>query len=163
MEHIYNVFGECIDGLEKELASKDFGKEVDGVFGPDWTEPSDLVDNAGFDKTHTEPNGYYIQDVELPKGTRLCRYGGANGRSTTLLGTPYEKLGLPFRKETMEYHEYVVSADGISVRCIVTRGRVAPMFDSPGGAIQFLHKREIAAELDEGCLEEVMEWLTKKK
>lgn len=99
----------------------------------------------------------------MPFGTRLCRYGDEIGYSTTLPNTSYEKLGLPYRKETVAYHEYMVIADGITVGCIVTRGRVAPAFNSSGGAIQFLHKRTILEELNSGRLKEVTTWLKKKK
>ena len=93
----------------------------------------------------------------------LCRYGNENGRSTTLINTPYEMLGLPFIKETQEYHEYQVMADGVTVKCIVTKERVAPMFNSEGGAIQFLHKQSILAEINSGKLKEVTLWLKTKK
>ena len=81
---------------------------------------------------------------------------------TTLAGTKYEYLGLPYKKDTIEYHEYEVVADGITVHCIVTKGKAAKMFNSPGGAIQFLHKRSIDEEIKTGRLKEVYTWLEKK-
>ena len=93
----------------------------------------------------------------------LCRYGYSIGKLTTLKGTDYDKLGLPYLKETVEYHEYEVIADGISVRCFVCKGFVAKMFNSVGGAIQFLHSQPIADEIAQNKLKEDMSWLRKKK
>lgn len=154
----YNYLGEEIEGKRVELISEEYGYYDGDKLVVNWDEESDLVDGRGFDKGNIEPGGKYTENVELPKGTRICRYGTEFGKLTTLVGTKYEKLGLPYRKETIEYHEYVVIADGISVRCIVTKGRVARMFGSEGGAIQFLHHRTIMEELNTYRLKEVYEW-----
>lgn len=45
--------------------------------------------------------------------------------------------------------------DGVQKKCMVQRGKVAPMFDSPGGAVQYKHYQSIAKELDDGVLMEV--------
>ncbi len=164
-EKVYNYFGEEVTGKEPEFASEN-NKKIDGETGevmPAFAEPSDDVDEEGFDKHHVEGNGEYKQTVILPKGTKLCRYGAARGKTTTLQGTPFEQLALPFLKETMQYHEYEVIADGVSVVCVVTRGKTAPMFDSEGGAIQFVHRRSISEELETKRLKEVKTWLRNRK
>ncbi len=164
MKAKYNCFGEALNNTEPMLAHVEFGRinEV-GDLVPDWALESDFVDNDGFDKTNVEEDGNYKQLIMLPKGTKLCRYGGAVGKTTTLRGTPYEQLGLPYIIETVEYHEYEVIADGVSVECYVTKGRVAAMFNSPGGAIQFVHQRRIVEEIETRRLKEVTTWLKNKK
>ena len=67
----------------------------------------------------------------------------------------YDDLGLPYVKESVEYHVYKVVADGLRVKCMVFRGRVAPMFYSKGGAVQYKHEQSIAQEMFQGKLEEV--------
>ena len=92
----------------------------------------------------------------------LCRYGAPYSDMTALKGTAYDELSLPYDINSIEYHEYEVITDGVFVRCIVKRGIVAPMFDSPGGAVQFQHERIIQAELETGRLREDMQWLVTK-
>lgn len=105
-----------------------------------WEEfRQEYADEDGFDLRNIEENGDYIMEVELPKGTLLIRYGSERGRFTAPRNTQYDTLGLPYIKETIEFHEYVVIADSVKVLCKVTRGIVAPMFDSNGGAVQYLH------------------------
>ncbi len=53
--------------------------------------------------------------------------------------------GLPYVKETIEYHEFKVTED-LSVECRVDKGMVAPKFLSDGGAIQFMHKQPLRLE-----------------
>lgn len=163
---VYNCFGVDITGKLRVLQNPAFqkGKLVDkaGVPIPAWTEPNEVVDGQGFDKTNIEENGSYKITVELPKGTKLCRYGAPGGRLTAPLGTPYELVGLPWVKETVEYHEYTVVADGVDVKCIVTKGIVREMFDSPGGAIQYLHPVSIEQEIISGRLAEDLSWLDRR-
>lgn len=158
-----NCFGNILLNVEPELIRDEFGHvDENGNIVPNWLEESELVDSEGFDKTNIEENGDYKQVVILPKGTKLCRYGVATGKTTALLGTPYEMLGLPYKKETLEYHEYEVIADGVSVVCKVTKGKVAAMFGSSGGAMQFVHPRRIVEEIETGRLKEVTVWLKSK-
>lgn len=163
---VFNCFGDDITGKVRELSDPSFQKEgqttLSGEPIPDWTEPNELVDGQGFDKTNIESNGSYKITVELPKGTRLCRYGAPNGMLTAPLGTPYEMVGLPWKKETIQYHEYVVIADGINVKCYVTKGKVREMFNSPGGAIQYLHPVSIEKEIEAKRLTEDLSWLDRK-
>lgn len=51
-----------------------------------------------------------------------------------------------------------VDVDGLRIQCTVQKGKVAPMFDSPGGAVQYKHYQSIAKELDENKLKEVFEY-----
>lgn len=48
-----------------------------------------------------------------------------------------------------------VDADGLTVQCVVQKGKVAPMFDSIGGTIQYKHYQTLAKELDDKKIEEV--------
>ena len=77
---------------------------------------------------------------------------------TTDKGTPYSKLSLPYVKETMEYHEYIVTKD-IHVFCYVTQGIAAPKFNMPGGGIQYKHKQAINLECEDGYLQEDFSWI----
>lgn len=160
MEKHYNVFGDELTTKKSEVRKKSFLKS-DG--SPNWVEPNEVVDADGFDKKNVEPNGQYKMMVELPMGTRLCRYGAKTGYFTAPCGTPFENLGLPWKEETVQYHEYEVIADGTTIKCIVTRGKVAEMFESPGGAIQYMHPHPLEKEVDEGILKEDYSWLKRRK
>ena len=120
-----------------------------------WRSEDETVDSDGFDKTNHEYSDSYKQDVVLPYGKLICRYGNKRGRFTTDVGTSYEKLSLPYIKETVEYHVYKVIADGLKVKCEVTKGRTAPMFNSDGGAIQYKHHHSLATAIQQKELEEV--------
>ena len=52
-------------------------------------------------------------------------------------------LALPYMKDTVEYNEYKVIANGVKIICIVEKGKIAPGFDSDGGAVQFMHSVSI--------------------
>lgn len=69
----------------------------------------------------------------------------------------YENLGLPYVKETIEYHEFKVTED-LSVDCRVVKGLVAPKFQSKGGAIQFMHRQSVRLECEDGYLQEETSW-----
>lgn len=115
------------------LKLNDRGKWIINWFGP-------RADCRGFDKEHREPNGLHRMLVELPVGTVLLRYGTPNGYFTAPKGTAYEELSLPFEKDSMEYNEYRVINKGVLVQvCRAERGRAAPLFDQPGGGIQYYH------------------------
>ena len=51
----------------------------------------------------------------------------------------YDKLSLPYVRSTVEYHKYRVASKALPVYRRVDKGVVAPMFDSPGGAVQYYH------------------------
>lgn len=137
-----NDAGTPLGDARVRLKSPEYGTgEYHGLF-PEvrWKEyRQDCADADGFDTRHVEENGEYWMEVELPRGTQLIRYGSSRGRFTAPKGTPFEALGLPYVKETIEFHEYTVVADSIKVFCTVKRGAVAPMFDSAGGGVQYLH------------------------
>ena len=88
----------------------------------------------------------------------LCRYGEETGSFTAEKGTPYELLGLPYNKESVEYHEYEVVGDNLRVRCVVIKGMVAPAFSSQGGVTQYKHSKRIIQEIADGKLLEVFLW-----
>ena len=154
----YNYLGEDITGVQVELLSPDFGDvDEDGNVHPHWTPENEDVDGRGFDKHYHGTSGYF-DEIELPYGTLLERFGPATGRMTADYGIDYESLGLPYKPETVEFHVYRVIADSVVVRCQVKRGKAYKMFDSPGGAIQYLHRQSILKEMDDNKLEEVMLW-----
>ena len=141
-----NDAGEILGESPVELKNPEYGTgEYRGLFPVvKWKEfRQPCADPDGFDLNHVEENGEYWMEVDLPRGTELIRYGSARGSFTAPKGTLYEELGLPYVKQTVEFHEYTVVADSVTVLCKVKRGRVAPMFDSEGGGIQYLHPSSI--------------------
>ena len=150
-----NCYGDIITGI-KQFQDPSFGHyEPDGKEVVHWKKPDDLVDEDGFDKTYNDGFGNYKKVITLPYGKVICRYGNWMGRLTTDIDSDYEQLGLPYIKETVEYHVYRVIADGLKVKCSVNKGIVAPMFNSRGGAIQYKHFQSIKQELDQHKIEEV--------
>lgn len=123
-----------------------------------WSGPR--ADDDGFDKEHRELNGLHRMLVELPVGTELLRYGSPGGSFTAPKGTSYEQLSLPYEKNSMEYNEYRVIADGVLVEiCTAERGRVAPLFGEPGGGIQYFHgDNSVQNLLDAKKLERIELW-----
>lgn len=166
MEEItFNYLGKSLDGIKIVLLDPSFGTVDDNnVPHINWGDETEKCDKNGFDKEHRpipESELYVIKDFILPKGMIVCRYGYSGGSFTTIKGSCYEALGLPYVKETIEYHEYKVTED-VSVNCYVTKGIVAPKFFSEGGAIQFMHKQPIRLECEDGYLKEDYSWRLKK-
>ena len=150
-----NYLGEPILGRKQFLDDSYGHYDENGDEHVNWEPENDLVDSDGFDKTNCEDNGHYTKEITLPYGKLLCRYGNVRGRLTTDIDSDYDMLGLPYVKESVEYHVYRVTADGLQVKCEVTKGRVAPMFASKGGAVQYKHYQSIAKEIEQGKLQEV--------
>lgn len=160
---IYNCFGEEIKPGDLRLISDKYGRiHSDGRIEINWTSENEDVDNNGYDKHNVEPNGQYTINIELERGTRLCRFGPPFGFTTSPIGTDYDLMALPFVKETREYHEYIVIEDGLSVKLIVEKGITAAMFNSPGGAVQYTHMQSIEEEIYNKKLKEDMTWLQQK-
>lgn len=150
-----NFRGEILTG-PRQLKRPEYGTgKVDSLGDPipDWSLLSKEADEDGFDKTNREKNGKYIIEIELPQGTIIIRYGKESGKFTAPQGTDYEKLAMPYKKETVPYYEYKVIAKNLHVRCVVQKGRVAPGFDSGGGAIQYCHNMSIYESVKNGVLE----------
>ena len=155
MHHKRNYLGQLISG-KKEFTDPAFGYyDKDGNEHVNWKPEDEDVDSDGFDKHNIEPNGSYYQRVTLPYGKLLSRYGNKRGRLTTDVDSDYDDLGLPYVKETVEYHVYRVISNTLVVKCEVLKGRVAPMFNSNGGAVQYKHFQSVAKEIEGGKLEEV--------
>ncbi len=161
-----NYRGDIIRGPKKLALSKygtgetyenDDGETEEAV---DWKQIRHTDDkHSGFDVRHVEENGKYKMPYELPIGTKILRYGNTRGFFTAPIGTPYEKLSLPYVKESVEYHEYEVVADGIVVTCVnVEKGIVAPGFGSLGGAVQYRHMERIGESLERHALRELHKW-----
>lgn len=160
-ERKYNYLGEDITGAHVQLSDNSYGEPAkNNTFIIHWSPETELCDDKGFDKTYRPIEGsdsHVIIDFVLPKGSKICRYGNPKGRFTAPVGSAYEALALPYIKETVEYHEYIV-VDDIEVECLVVKGRVAPQPWSKGGAIQFMHHQSIQSECEQGFLKEDETW-----
>lgn len=161
-----NYKGDIITG-PKILADPSYGtgntcKNDDGQIeqAVDWSQIKYTDDkHPGFDIRNVEENGKYFILISLPVGTKILRYGDVSGRFTAPVGTPYEKLSLPYVKESVEYHEYEVVADGVVVRCVdAEKGIAAPGFGSTGGAVQYRHVERIGDSLERKALRELDIW-----
>lgn len=149
-ETLTNYKGESLIGLP-QLRKPEYSTEKWGIA---WPKESNTVDKYGFDKTNVECNSNYKIKVILPPGTIIIRYGKEDGHFTAPQGTEYEKLSLPYVKETVPYFEYRVKKK-TTVKCEVIKGRVAPAFDCEGGGIQYYHPITIGISLQKGILERV--------
>ena len=158
---VYNYLGQPVTLADLRFKSPEYGEVLpNGKVVVHWEEENEYVDDEGFDKFYVGNSGH-IDIISLPKGTKLARYGGPEGSVTTLAGTPYESLGMPYVKETIQYHEYIVEKE---IFCVVKRGKAARMFDSPGGGIQFKHFCTIKKEvLNYKNLREDFTWLEKRR
>jgi len=155
-----NYKGESLDGVKLELVDESFGTGTVNSYGNPvvkWPEPSDLIDKDGFDKTVVDSGGNYRIKMTLEKGTILIRYGSEFGNFTAPKGAAYEELSLPYKKETVEYNEYEVVADSISVFCVVDKGIVAPCFNQKGGAVQYLHSLSMYESVKQNILKRLGE------
>lgn len=170
-DEIYNCYGEKIVRKNLEYLDSSYGSfDENHIPIVKWGDETDDCDRLGFDKNFRpidNSDAWLIEDYELEVGTILCRYGYPGGNFTTTKGTPYEDLSLPYKKDTVEYHEYKV-VKKLHVKAlvpIVAKGRVAPKFQSKGGAIQFYHYHKISVECNEikGFLEEDRSWISAMK
>lgn len=140
----YNYLGMSLGSNSKTIKENSYLDEFGNV---KWDEYVKTNDPRGFADGD-------IQNVVLRKGKVIVRYGSPNGTFTTDKGTEYSTLSLPYVKESIEYHEYVVVED-----CVVEKGVVAEGFDSKGGGIQYHHLESIRSLLKKGVLKEELLWL----
>lgn len=163
-ECLYNFLGDDISNVRIQLLDDKYGYVDDNnIPHIDWGEETKKCDRNGFDKEFRPVDGsdeYVIKDYTIPKGNMICRYGFTGGLFTTIKGTDYDALGLPYVKETIEYHEYKVTED-LSVECRVVKGIAAPKFSSNGGGVQFMHKQPVRLECEDGYLQEDLSWIQK--
>lgn len=155
---IFSDLGEYLKEAEIDQIKSDEYVGSDGF--PKWEEFIKNGDIKGFNINNIEDNGWYIERIILPVGTIIARYGKASGSTSTLAGTSYDFLSLPYCVESKEYHEYKVVKKTYKI-CVVHRGVVAAGFDSIGGAIQFFHEKPIIDSVRESVLKE--QWLIKAK
>ena len=139
-----NDAGEIIT-CDPQLRKPEYGTGVfhGGVEQVNWGYHAIDADNNGFDTKNIEENGYYKIKVSLPQNTIIIRYGPETGSYTAPDGTAYNELSLPYVRETIQFHKYIVLANNIDVTCIVERGRAASVFDEPGGGVQYHHERTV--------------------
>ena len=163
-----NYLGEDLGENRVELQDPAFGTgEWDDAGNPvvKWEEyRSDDSDNDGFLKKNRET-------VILPEGTRIIRYGPITGSYSAPYGVDFDLLGLPYQKETCEYHEYIVQEQTEVVfdvdeyiikeqtEAVVDVGIVAPIFNSSGIVLQYKHPKTIGALKKSKIIKEDEQWL----
>lgn len=153
-----NYKGEDVSNIKRKLSDPSYGTdEIDSNGEPRVNWKKYLMGNP-VDGFLREKDGTYCQEIELPIGTHILRYGTEGGSYTAPVGTPYECLSLPYVKETLEYNEYTVIADGVTVLCQVKKGIVAPSLNSPGMVIQYKHNKSIKELCDENALNRIDLW-----
>jgi hypothetical protein len=160
--NVYNYLGESIIKYQPQLLSPEFGYINDnGILVINWGNEDEVCDADGFLKDNSLfTEGYVITNYIIPKGERICRYGNSAGLFTTPQNSDYNNLALPYVKESIEYHEYIVSCD-LKVDCYVSKGIVAPKFLSDGGAVQYKHRQSIMLECEDGYIKEDLTWIQK--
>ena len=149
-----NDNGDLISGI-RQLRKPEYGLGTTDRYGQpvvNWAYLSEYADEEAFDTRAKQQNGSYKIRVRLPYGVLLIRYGNETGHFTAPYGTKYDRLALPYKKESIEYNEYRVIANNIEVVCMVDMGIVAPGFDSPGGAVQYFHPITIRESIKRGFL-----------
>ncbi|KAB2341302.1 TNT domain-containing protein [Actinomadura rudentiformis] len=89
------------------------------------------------------------QEIELPAGTIVDRYGAPTGNVTYALRTPFAERSLPPEWANHPYHSYRLQRT-----CRVLTGIAVPWFDQPGGGTAYVFPRSIADLLADGTLYE---------
>lgn len=156
----YNFLGQII--LTEEQYAPRKKEYFDDAGNPKWNEHLNNSDEDGFDISKEIERGKYKIMITLPANKKVIRYGVPQGSYTTDEETDFERLSLPYKKESLEYHEYIVTQE-IDVECIVIKGFVAPGFDYIGGAIQYKHTEQISRLIRKGILIEDFVWLSRMK
>ena len=156
----YNYLGTPLFGedIYKHLVERFF--DENGL--PRYEEFLEHADDYGFDILAVMAGGGYTEKVVLPVGKKIIRYGVEKGSYSTDVGVPYERLSMPYIKESLPYHEYVV-LEACEVERIVTKGIVAPGFQSAGGVIQYHHPHRIDVAIKNGILKEDFAWINQLK
>lgn len=138
---LVNDNGLSISGI-KEFSKPEYQNDNGN---PNWDLLQD-ADSKGFYKKARYSNGKHTKMTVLPVNSLLIRYGDVAGRFVADDGTPYEKLSLPYKKETVEFHRYRV------IRPFsVEEGYVAPGFDNNDCnelAIQYFSEKSINDLID---------------
>jgi nicrotizing toxin Mtb-like protein len=80
----------------------------------------------------------------------IDRFGKADGRFLSPIGTSYEQCGLPPQNPDDGYHQYQVIKD---IR--VWAGKISPAMGQPGGGIQYLSPGTVADLILAGHLKEI--------
>lgn len=159
MKEDYNCYCKLL--LKEDQYQPSNKRFFDSGNRPRWKEFIKYGDESGFDIRYKAPNGYHIERVILPVGKKIIRYGNASGSFTTDEGTDYSLLSLPYIKESLPYHEYIVLEE-CEVQCLVDKGKVAPGFNSPGGAVQYRHYYTMHDSIRQGIIKEDFKWLDKQ-
>ena len=90
-----------------------------------------------------------IENINIPKGTKIDRYGKSTGRFTAPAGTSRGQRALA-PGSSLDLHSYEVLKS-----LPVKSGEVAPWFDEVGGGIQHQFEKSIQELIDEGYLKEI--------
>lgn len=136
-----NDKGERVDGVRK--VKPGFGSSTFDENGEEqvaWDKfKIGYADADGFDMRYKYSDEQYYICAVLEPGTMIIRYGPDTGCFTAPLGSKYENLGLPYIRDSVEFHRYLVKKRCRSLGVRVKEGKVAPIFDSEGGAVQYMH------------------------
>ena len=145
-----NENGEKLEGTptlrDETFAKRDENGEIlldrNGNPVPDF---AGQAPNNGFKESpeELEKSGSYT----LSKGLTVVRYGSERGYFVTDPGTPYSSLSLPYDKNSIEYHKYIINSD---IAC--TKGTVAPAFGEKGGGVQYMTNDSISDLIELGVL-----------
>lgn len=96
-----------------------------------------------------------LNDVSLPKGTIIDRYGGEWGRFTSPLqetGKPYSfaQRAMANIEDPRTYHQYQVLQD-----LNVQQGKIAPAFGDSGGGLQNVLPSSVKDLMNQGMIKEI--------
>jgi len=148
----YNYLGRPISG--KRLRSIELTSDPDYLW-PD--EEFKWPEDNGFDHNYNIAGLGAKVPIVFPKGKMFVRYGNPGGKLMADKGVPYEVLGLPYKKELKAYHEYILKETIVLPEC----GYIAPVFNSPGGVMQYFIKDGVQSLLKAHILDEDFTWLMK--
>ena len=138
--------------MRRQSLKNDAGEPISGIrrlkqeaYGTGKTSGGEaVIDWERWKTPYADEHGFDIRNIE------------ETGRFTAPEGTDYDALSLPYDRETVEFHKYLVTEQSFTVYCKVQKGIVAPMFDSEGGAVQYYHPNANMRELIKaGILERV--------
>ena len=149
----WNCFGKRLfDDYEPVIESASSISEIGTIR---WGYSNEYADENGFDTRFPVDKDYILKP-----GEKIIRYGSPNGKFTAVYGTSYDEISLPYKVESIEYHEYIVTK-AFNVKVIVAKGIVAEDHGRKGQGTQYMHRQSISEEIAEGNLKEVKTWIVK--
>lgn len=124
-----------------------------------YLDNKDVFDNPKYydqetGDVHWPPNGGVEGEprtVTLEPGTKIDRYGYDGGYYTSPMDTPYEQRAVAPGTDQRPYSQFEV----VKPIEAVEEGKIAPLFDEPGGGIQYEMPDSIANLIEEGYLRRI--------